>query len=70
MTLFNNGGFYLVQCLWNYMVDKASLRSHIIHHDQSELSRPSHKENGGKGIIITNIHKYVVNLNKAINDNI
>jgi hypothetical protein len=38
-----NGGFSWVQCLWNYMVDKASLRSYIIHHDQSGLSRPNHK---------------------------
>ena len=47
MTLFNNGDFYRVQCLWNYMVDKASLRSYIIHHDQSGFSRPNYK--GKKG---------------------
>jgi hypothetical protein len=47
------------------MVDKASLRSHIIHHDQSRLSRPNHKEKGGEN---DNIHEYVVNVNKAIND--
>ena len=34
--------------LWNYVMDNASLRSHIIHHDQSGLSRPNHKENGEK----------------------
>ena len=34
--------FLWVQCLWDYMVVKASLRSHIIHHDQSGLSRPNH----------------------------
>ena len=45
------------------MADKASLRSHIIHHDQ--LSRPNHKEKGGED---DNIPKYVVNVNKAIND--
>jgi hypothetical protein len=43
----------------------ASLRSYIIHHDQSGLSRPNHKEKGGEN---DNIHKYVVNVNKAIND--
>ena len=47
------------------MVDKASLRSHIIHYDQSGLSCPNHKEKGGED---DNIHKYVVNINKAIND--
>jgi hypothetical protein len=26
--------------LWNYVMVNASLRSHIIHHDQSGLSRP------------------------------
>jgi hypothetical protein len=35
--------FQRVQCLWNYMVVKASLRSYIVHHDQSGLSRPNHK---------------------------
>jgi hypothetical protein len=43
----------------------ASLRSYIIHHDQSGLSRPNHKEKGGEN---DNIHKCVVNVNKAIND--
>jgi hypothetical protein len=38
-----NTGFSWVQCLWNYMVVKASLRSYIAHHDQSGLSRPNHK---------------------------
>ena len=33
--------------LWNYVVVNALLRSYIIHHDQSGLSRPNHK--GGKG---------------------
>jgi hypothetical protein len=45
------------------MVDKASLRSHITHHDQSGLSRPNHK-----GIITICMHNNVVNVNKAIND--
>ena len=47
--------FQWVQCLWNYMVVKASLRSHIIHHDQSGLSRPNHKEEGRNN----NIHNVV-----------
>jgi hypothetical protein len=39
------------------------------------MSRQSHSgfavlKHTGKGIITTNIHKYVVNVNKAINDNI
>ena len=34
--------------LWNYMVVNASLRSHIIHHDQSGFSRPNQKGNGGE----------------------
>jgi hypothetical protein len=32
----------------NYMVVNAPLRSYIIHHDQSGLSRPNHK--GKRGI--------------------
>ena len=52
-------------------MDKASLKSHIIHHDQSGLSRPNHKEKRGEngGYSQYNIHN-VVNVNKAINDNI
>ena len=50
------------------MVDKASLRSYIIHHDQSGLSRPNHKGKNG-GYSQYNMHN-VVNVNKAINDNI
>jgi hypothetical protein len=46
----------------------ASLRSYINHHDQSGLSRPNHK--GEKwGIFTIYIHN-VVNINKAINDDI
>ena len=45
-------------------MDNASLRSHIIHHDQSELSRPNQKEKRGEN---DNIHN-LVNINKAIND--
>jgi hypothetical protein len=43
--------FQRVQCLWDYMVVKASLRSYIVHHDQSGLSRPNH--NGEKWGIFT-----------------
>ena len=60
-------GVWWVQFLWDYMVDKALLRSPMIHHDQSGLSRPNHKR--GKMGDIHNIHN-VVNVNKAINDNI
>ena len=48
------------------MVDKASLRSYIIHHDQSGLSCPNHKGKNG-GYSQYNMHN-VVNVNKAIND--
>jgi hypothetical protein len=46
----------------------ASLRSYIVHHDQSGLSRPNHKEKMGKRQYSQyNIYN-VVNVNKAIND--
>ena len=53
------------------MVVKASLGSYIVHHDQSGLSRPNHKEKKGENGEYSqyNIHN-VVNINKAINDNI
>jgi hypothetical protein len=40
--------FYGSNALWNYMLVKASLRSYIVHHDQSGLSRPNHKGKTGK----------------------
>ena len=43
----------------------ASLRSYINHRDQSGLSRPNHKEKRGEN---DNILKYVINVNKTIND--
>ena len=49
-----NNGFSWVQLLWDYMVVKASLRSYIVHHDQSGLSRSNHKEKRGEN---DNIHK-------------
>ena len=64
---FYNKGILWVQCLWDYVMDNASLRSHIVHHDQSGLSCPNHKRRRGEN---DNIHKYVINVNKAINDNI
>jgi hypothetical protein len=49
--------------LWNYVMVKASLRSYIVHHDQSGLSRPFLWETE---IITTRyIHKRV-KANKAI----
>jgi hypothetical protein len=48
-----NTGFSWVQCLWNYVVVKASSRSYIVHHDQSGLSRPNHKGKNGKMTIFT-----------------
>jgi hypothetical protein len=35
--------FHGSNALWNYVMVKASLRSYIVHHDQSGLSRPNHK---------------------------
>jgi hypothetical protein len=59
-----------VQCLWDYVMVNASLRSYIVHHDQSGLSRPNHKGKRGENDNIHNIILNVVNVNKAINDNI
>ena len=39
----NQRGFYGSNILWNYVMVNASLRSHIIHHDQSGLSHPFYK---------------------------
>jgi hypothetical protein len=51
------------------MVVKASLRSYIVHHDQSGLSHPNHKGEKNGEYSQYNMHN-VVNVNKAINDNI
>jgi hypothetical protein len=60
---FKARDFYGSNALWNYVVVNASLRSYIIHHDQSGLSRPNHKgEKGGE-------NKYLQR-SKAINDGI
>ena len=57
------GGFYGSNALWNYVMVNASLRSHIIHHDQLGLSRPFQKgEKGGE-------NKYSQR-SKAVNDGI
>ena len=46
-TNLKQGDFYGSNALWNYVMVNASLRSHIIYHDQSGLSRPFYKgENG------------------------
>ena len=37
---FKTKDFRGSNALWNYVVVNASLRSYIIHHDQSGLSRP------------------------------
>ncbi len=65
ITRFKEKCFCGSNALSNYAMVNASLRSYIIHHDQSGLSRPNHKEKRGEN---DNIHKYVVNVNKAIND--
>jgi hypothetical protein len=51
------------------MVVKASLRSYIVHHDHSGLSRPNHKRIRERKWQYSqyNMHN-VVNVNKAIND--
>ena len=41
--------------LCNYVVVNASLRSYIIYHDQSGLSRPNHKGEKGEKINILNV---------------
>jgi hypothetical protein len=56
---FKARDFCRSNALWNYVVVNASLRSHIIHHDQSGFSRPSHK--GKKWEKINNIHNVVNN---------
>ena len=55
ITGFKIKGFRGSNALWNYVMDNASLRSHIIHHDQLGLSRPSHKEKRGENDNIHNI---------------
>jgi hypothetical protein len=45
---FKERDFYGSNALWNYVVVNASLKSYIIHHDQSRLSRPNHKGKGGR----------------------
>jgi hypothetical protein len=42
INVFKAKGFLWVQCLWDYVVVNALLRSYIIHHDQSGFSRPNH----------------------------
>ena len=37
------GDFYGSNALWDYVMVNVSLRSHIIHHDQSGLSCPFYK---------------------------
>ena len=43
ITEFKSKDFRGSNVLWNYVVVNASLRSYIIHHDQSGLSCPNHK---------------------------
>ena len=52
---------------WANMAVKASKRAYIIHQSHSGFAVLKHT---GKGIVTTNIHNNVVNMNKAINDNI
>jgi hypothetical protein len=59
MTEFRARDFCGSNALWDYGVVNASLRSHIIHHDQSGFSRPNHK--GGKGEKINNTHNIINN---------
>ena len=56
MTEFNQGDFYGSNALRNYVVVNASLRSYIIHHDQSGISRLRYK---GKWREINDIHNVV-----------
>ena len=52
ITEFKSKDFRGSNVLWNYVVVNASLRSHIIHHDQSRLSLPNHKGKKGEKITI------------------
>jgi hypothetical protein len=58
ITGFKIKGFCGSNTIWNYAVANASLRSYIVHHDQSGLSRPNHK--GSKENNDAIYHKYVV----------
>ena len=59
--------FFRSSTSWANMAVKASMRTYIIHQSHSGfVALKTH----GEGIITTNIHKYVINVNKAINDNI
>jgi hypothetical protein len=54
---------------WDYMVVEASLRSYIVHLDQSGLSRPNHKGIRERKWQYSQYNIYnVVNVNKVIND--
>ena len=44
ITGFGKEYFYGSNDVWNYVMDNASSRSYIAHHDQSGLSCPNHKE--------------------------
>jgi hypothetical protein len=58
--------------LWDYVMVNASLRSYIVHHDQSGLSRPNHmgKRDNDNAIFTSAYNKRNVSkfkLRKAIN---
>jgi hypothetical protein len=53
ITEFKTKGFCGSNALWNYVVVNASLRSHIIHHDQSGFSHPNYKEKKREKIFTT-----------------
>ena len=57
ITGFKTKDFRGSNALWNYMVVNASLRSHIIHHDQSGLSCPNTREKGEENNNIYNVVK-------------
>ena len=71
ITGFKIKGFRGSNALWNYVIDNISLRSYIVHHDQSGLSRPNHKRIRERKWQYSQYNIYnVVNVNKAVNDNI
>ena len=55
ITEFKIKDFHGSNALWNYVMDNASLRSYIVHHDQSRVSRPNHKGERGENDNIHNI---------------
>ena len=69
MTVFKHGDvFFGSSTSWANMVVKASYKTYIIHQNHSGLPYQNTWERGIITIQYIYSHKYVVNVNKAIND--